>query len=102
MDCDNKVVLEADIPLHMRRGSSQVQVILTQSQSDHYEETESNNSNSSSTNTLQVPDFISTESLDIRRRSLNSLLQENQNRIQSLKHISEKLISINLHLSVKF
>ena len=37
-------------------------------------------SSNSSTNTLQVPDFSSTERLDTRRRSLNSLLQETQNR----------------------
>ena len=80
MDSDNQIVLEADIPMHMRHsGSSQVQVVLTQSRDGKPYEIESRSSNSS-TNTLQVPDFSSTERLDMRRRSLNSLLQENQNR----------------------
>ena len=37
MESDNQIVLEADIPMHMRHsGSSQVQVVLTQSHCDTF------------------------------------------------------------------
>lgn len=89
---EEKLVLEADIPLHIRRcdnSSHTMTFVLTQSQccqkhteesTNELSESSSKTSNSSSSNTLQVPsDFSSTERLDMRRRSLNSLLQENRN-----------------------
>ena len=91
MSSDEKLVLEADIPLHIRRcdnSSHTMTFVLTQSQccqkhtdssTNELSESSSKTSNSSSSNTLQVPsDFSSTERLDMRRRSLNSLLQENR------------------------
>ena len=68
-----------DIPLHIgRQGSaSHIGIVLTQSQCCPDHEDLSRTNSSSSSNTLQVPDFSSSiESLDKRRRSLNSLWPE--------------------------